>query len=86
MQTVTQEYGNNDILVYQKIRNAHANNEKFFGTGSLSSCGSMIVASQKLLKRIDPTGDMPLAVFQGHLVTERDNYMKLVCVCMKLVP
>ena len=78
MLTVTQDYGNYDIPVYQKIRNAHANNEKLFGTGSLSSCGSMIVASQKLLKRIDPTGDMPLAVFQGHLVTERDNYMKLV--------
>ena len=36
------------------------------------------MASQKLLKRIDPTGDMPLGTFRGHLTTERDNYMKLV--------
>ena len=35
---------------------------------------------KKLLKRIDPTGDMPLGTFLGHLVTERDNYMELAPV------
>ena len=29
MLTVTQDYGNYDIPVYQKIRNAHANNENY---------------------------------------------------------
>ena len=36
------------------------------------------MASQRLLKRIDPTGDMPLATFLRHVTTERENYMKLV--------
>ena len=78
MEPVTFEYGNKDIPIYQKIRNAHTNHDKFFGNGTLFTGGRYIMASQKLLKKIDPTGDMPLATFQGHLVTEQDNYMKPV--------
>ena len=37
-----------------------------------------IVPFQKLLYRIDPTGDMALNAFQGHLVNERESYLKLV--------
>ena len=78
MEHITFEFENKDFPVYQKIRNAQTNHIKFFGTGILFTCGRFIMASQKLLKRIDPTGDMPLGTFRGHLTTERDNYMKLV--------
>ena len=74
MEHVTFEFGNKDIPVYQKIRNAQTNNIKIFGTGTLFTGGRYIMASQKLLKRIDPTGDMPLGTFRGHLTTERDIY------------
>ena len=36
------------------------------------------MSSQKLLERIEPTGDMVLQAFLGHLATERDNYLKLL--------
>ena len=70
MQTVTYEYGDKAIPIYKKILSAHEKGDKLFGSETLYSGGRYIIPSQKLLKRIDPIGDMVLHAFQGHLATE----------------
>ena len=68
MQEIT-SLGDKDMPIYQKIRLAHEQNIHVFGgKGTLFTGGSYVMASQKLLNKIDPTGELPFNEFTTSLV------------------